>query len=344
LVMPHADSVVCGEAEPVWQKILSDVQAGRLQRRYDGASAAYLADLPVPRYDLLDLKRHSRLFPVEATRGCPKSCTFCAVAQQYRTSFRKYPVDDVVRNIEAVLARGVRNVFFVDNNLTGDPEYAKRLFHALLPLRIRWASQATVEIADDPELLNLAAASGCMCLSIGFESINQASLRTVGKGFNDIARYRHVIDEIRRRNIKVNALIMFGFDDDREDVFLKTADFFEQAGVSLLDCFILVPMPGTPLFDRLQREGRLLTEDFRQYSVTNVVFRPSQMKPEVLHEGLWIALRRFYRCSSIVRRMRQCFGGRAFEWLAVAGLNLMYRRMVYARDSRHPNIWHAPYT
>jgi radical SAM superfamily enzyme YgiQ (UPF0313 family) len=201
-----------------------------------------------------------------------------------------------------------------------------------------------VEIADDPELLDLAAASGCMCLSIGFESINQASLRTVGKSFHDVTRYRRVIDAVRRRNIKVNALIMFGFDDDHEDVFLRTADFFEEAGVSLLDCFVLVPMPGTPVFDRLRREGRLLTEDVRQYSVTNVVFQPRRMKPETLREGLWMALRRFYRYSSIVRRMWQCMGGRAQEWLGVVALNFLYRRMVYRRDNRHPNIWHAPYT
>jgi radical SAM superfamily enzyme YgiQ (UPF0313 family) len=342
LVESHVDAVVFGEAENVWHQVLEDARAGRLKKRYDGTTSASITGTPVPRYDLIDLKRHSRLFPVEATRGCPNVCTFCAVPQRYHSSFRTYPIDDVLRNVEAVRSLGVRNIFFVDNNLTANVEYAKKLFAALIPLKIRWTSQASVEIANDPELLDLTGASGCMSLSIGFESINQDSLRGVGKKNARVESYRHMIRQIMKRNIHINALVVFGFDQDAEDVFLKTADFFDKAGVSLLDCFILVPVPGTPLFDQLKRKGRILTDDYRQYNVTNVVFQPLKMSPETLRKGLWESLRQFYRISAIIRRMGRNMMGKPLVWGAISALNYFYRQAVYNHENRVPTIWHAP--
>jgi radical SAM superfamily enzyme YgiQ (UPF0313 family) len=342
LVESHVDAVVFGEAETVWRQVLEDARTGCLKKRYDGTLGEPLIGTPVPRYDLIDLKRHSKLFPVEATRGCPNECSFCAVTQRYQKSFRTYPVDDVLRNVEAARSFGIRNIFFVDNNLTADVEYAKKLLDALRPLNIRWTSQASVEIANDPELLDLAEASGCMSLSIGFESINQESLRGVGKKFTKVESYHHMIRQIMKRNIHINALVVFGFDEDGEDVFIKTADFFDRAGVSLLDCFILIPVPGTPLFDQLKKEGRILTEDYRQYNVTNIVFQPTQMNPETLREGLWKALRRFYRIRAILHRMRKNLMGKPLVWGAIFALNYFYRRAVYNRKNRVPTIWHAP--
>ncbi|MBI5236156.1 MAG: B12-binding domain-containing radical SAM protein [Deltaproteobacteria bacterium] len=341
-VDPHVDSIIVGEAETVWAKALDDVQAGSLKRRYYG-SLAPLEALPAPRYDLLDRKRNSPLYPVEATRGCANSCNYCSVAQRYRTSYRTHPVPDVIRNIEIIKSFGIRNLFFVDNNLTGDVEYAKSLFKAMRPLKMRWTSQVTVDMAEDPELLDLARSSGCISVSIGFESINQESLKSVGKGFNRVDAYRRIIREIRRRGIHVNALIMFGFDEDKEDIFINTADFFHAAGVSLLDCFIVLPTPGTPLFDRLKRDGRILTEDYREYDVTNVVFQPAMMSQEALKDGLWAALRRFYGYPKIVNRLARNLSVNLVSWGSAAALNILYRRMVYGNNHKHPNIWHAPY-
>jgi radical SAM superfamily enzyme YgiQ (UPF0313 family) len=342
-VAPHVDALVVGEAEPVWPKLLADASRRALAPRYDGRSGAPLQGLPPPRYDLLRPGRHSRLMPVEATRGCPKLCSYCAIADRYKGGARTRPVAEVLRDVRAVIERGSRDIFFVDSNLIGDLAYARELLRALRPLDIRWTSQVTTEIGAEPELLDLARDSGCELLSIGFESINQHSLRGVGKGFNRVDQYRRTIDAIMQRGIHVNALIMYGLDDDHEDVFIKTADFFASAGISLLDCFILVPMPGTRLYDRMKQEGRLLTEDFRHYDVTNVVFRPRHMTPETLSQGLWRSFQHFYSRRSIAKRMARNYRSSAYAWAALLGLNVMYRRLVFNHDSRHPNVWHAPY-
>jgi radical SAM superfamily enzyme YgiQ (UPF0313 family) len=339
-VAPHVDALVIGEAEPVWQKVLADAGRRALRPRYDGRAGTDLRGLPPPRYDLLDRRRHSRLMPVEATRGCPKLCSYCAIADRYQGVARTRPIAEVLRDVHAA---GSRDIFFVDSNLIGDAAYAKELMRALRPLGIRWTSQVTVEVADDDELLDLARDSGCELLSIGFESINQRSLKSVAKGFNRVDDYRRVIDAIMRRGIHVNALIMFGLDDDHAEVFERTADFFADAGISLLDCFILVPMPGTKIFNKLKSEGRLLTEDFRNYDVTNVVFRPAHLSPEALASGLWQSFQRFYSRRSIARRMARNWRSSAYSWTALLGLNMMYRRLVFGEKSRHPNVWHAPY-
>lgn len=342
-VAPRVDALVIGEAEPVWPQVLADAARRALAPRYDGRSGAMLRGLPPPRYDLLQRDRHSRLMPVEATRGCPKVCTYCAIADRYKGGARTRPIAEVLRDVRAVIARGSRDIFFVDSNLIGDLDYARELLRALRPLGIRWTSQVTTEIGAAPDVLDLARDSGCELLSIGFESINQHSLRSVAKGFNKVDQYRRIIDAIMQRGIHVNALIMYGLDDDRDDVFIRTAEFFAAAGISLLDCFILVPMPGTRLFDKMKQDGRLLTEDFRCYDVTNVVFRPRHMAPETLSRGLWRSFQHFYSRRSIARRMTRNWRSSAYAWAALLGLNVMYRRLVFNHESRHPNVWHAPY-
>jgi radical SAM superfamily enzyme YgiQ (UPF0313 family) len=178
------------------------------------------------------------------------------------------------------------------------------LFRALAPHKKWWSSQASIHAGKDEEFLELAARSGCKQLFIGFESISQASMNEVHKGFNRVETYARIIQRIHSYGIAVQAGIVFGFDSDTETIFDETLAFLETAGVQNATFNILTPYPGTRLYQRLEAEGRILTRDWNKYNGRDdVVFRPRQMSPETLLQGYRYANQRFYSCRSIYRRL-----------------------------------------
>jgi radical SAM superfamily enzyme YgiQ (UPF0313 family) len=195
-------------------------------------------------------------------------------------------------------------IIFWDDNLASDREYAKELFRAITPHRKWWSSQASIQAGEDEEFLELAARSGCKQLFIGLESISQASMNEVHKGFNCVDSYSRIIERIHAHGIAVQAGIVFGFDSDTETIFDETLDFLESAGVQNATFNILTPYPGTSLHRRLEAEGRILTRDWSKYnSREDVVFQPRNMTPETLLEGYLHANRRFYSAQSIYKRL-----------------------------------------
>lgn len=296
----HADVIFVGEAEGLWQQFLTDFEAGRHQTCYRCEVVPDLAGVPPARQDLFHRKDYTGgvLF---ATRGCPNRCDFCTLAVMYRRRLRKRPVAEVAAEYAAF--RG-KVIIFWDDNISADLDYAKQLFRAITPYRKWWSSQASIHAGQDEEFLELAARSGCKQLFLGLESISQASLDAVSKRFNRVEEYARIIERIHAHGIAVQAGIVFGFDCDTPAVFSETIDFLEQTGVQNATFNILTPFPGTPLFRRLQTEGRILTTDWRQYnSRANVVFRPKHMSPEELLAGFQAVCRRFYSPASIVKRL-----------------------------------------
>ena len=239
----HADAVVAGEAEAVWPHVLADLAAGRSRGIYRAEGWVSLAGLPAIDYLSLPLLkreafRSSALYrmyfhwPVLFSRGCPHPCTYCAVQTYYERSFRTRPVDDVLADLHAIRAHGGSRILFLDDNPIAHPEKAKELFRAMIPLKMKWASQATITIARDPELLDLAVKSGCVSLSIGLESINQESLTGVRKDFNQAHRFTEDLRVLRRRGIQVIALIMVGLDGDTPQTFGRTLRFLTENKIS----------------------------------------------------------------------------------------------------------------
>jgi radical SAM superfamily enzyme YgiQ (UPF0313 family) len=299
---PHADAIVVGYAEDAWPELLRDFAAGCMRRRYDQQPGLSLAGRPFPRRDLLPARSFLTTNVFEATRACIHNCEFCVVPSAWGRKPLQKPVADIVADIEQ---HGARKLIFVDLNLIADRAYAASLFDALAPLGVQWYGLSTVLIADDAELLRLAQRSGCKGLLIGFESIQASNLRRSSKVFNKPGEYAAVVKTLHAHGIAVYGCFVFGMDDDTVDAFRTTAEFAVEAGVDLPRFAIQTPFPGTPLFERLEREGRILTRNWELYDGQHVVFQPAHMTPAELQAGTERAWKHTYSLTSIARRLRQ---------------------------------------
>jgi radical SAM superfamily enzyme YgiQ (UPF0313 family) len=313
----HADVIFIGEAEGLWEEFLASFEAGLYRSVYQQTSAPALESIPMARKDLFHRRDHTSgvLF---ATRGCPSQCDFCTIAVMYPHKFRTRPIPEVVAEYASFKGKVI---IFWDDNLAGDMRYAKALFRALAPHGKWWSSQASLQAGRDEEFLESAAQSGCKQLFLGLESISQHSLAEVHKKVNRVDEYLQVIEHIHAHGIAVQAGIVFGFDHDTPEIFQSTLDFLEEAGVENATFNILTPFPGTPLFQRLDAEGRILTRDWRKYNGRNdVVYQPRQMSAAELLAGFRYANTRFYSLPSIAKRLSR--SSVQFWW--ALPLNLAY--------------------
>ncbi len=296
----HADVIFVGEAEGLWEEFLDGFVRGSFRREYRQSGPLSLAGVPMALKTLYHRNDFTNgvLF---ATRGCPNHCDFCSIVVVYRHGHRKRPISEVAAEYGSF--RGKRIIFW-DDNITADKQYAKQLFRAITPYGKWWSSQATIQAARDEELLDAAAKSGCKQLFLGLESVSQLSMEEVSKGFNRVDDYARIIKRVHAHGIAVQAGIVFGFDHDTPAIFSNTLDFLEETGVQNATFNILTPYPGTPLFQRLEAQGRILTRDWRQYDGrTHVVFQPKQMNADELLAGFRYANQRFYSVSSVIKRL-----------------------------------------
>lgn len=296
----HADAVVTGYAEQTWPALLRDFAAGRMAPRYVQGPDLSFEGVPYPRRDLLDARRFLTTAVFEATRSCAHDCEFCVAPTAWGRKPYLKPVEYVVEDIRR---HGARRILFVDLNLISDRNHARQLFEAMIPLGVRWFGLSTTLIAHDLPLLDLMARSGCNGLLLGFESMLPGTLRETRKGFNDPATYLRLVSDLHDHGITVMGCFVFGLDHDTPAVFRETVDFAVDAGIDLPRFAIATPFPGTPLFRRLEEEGRLLTRDWELYDAQHVVFRPAQMSVEELQQGHERAWRSAYSWRSIARRL-----------------------------------------
>ena len=327
----HADSVVVGYAEESWPRLLRDFTAGRMATRYNQGPHLSLANLPFPRRDLFNGGLVNVAHTLEATRGCIHQCEFCVVPAAWGRPLQK-PVADVVADIRQMRAR---RVVFLDLNLVADVAYAKELFTALIPLNIAWGGLATTTIAWDDELLDLAARSGCHGLLIGFESLNPESLRETHKAFNMRRDYAEVIRKVRDRRIALMGCFVFGFDHDTLDTFDETVEFVMNTRMDLPRYAIAVPFPGTALYARLKREGRITTENWSLYDGQHVVFEPKNMTADALLTQTRRAWKKTYSYGSIWTRLA---GSRTRLSIAIPA-NWGYRFYAYHLDTFYTCDW-----
>jgi radical SAM superfamily enzyme YgiQ (UPF0313 family) len=315
---PHADAIVVGYAEDSWPQLLHDFYNGQLKPRYDQEPGLSLADRPFARRELLPSNRYLTNNVFEATRGCIHNCDFCVVPKAWgRKPFQK-PVEQVVADIEQ---HDARKLIFVDLNIIADRDYALRLFAALVPLKVQWYGLATVLLADDPELLELAQQSGCKGLLMGLESISPQNLRQSHKTFNSPDKFVRVVERLHEHGIALQGCFVFGLDHDGPDVFLKTAEFAVQAKIDLPRFAIVTPFPNTALYKRLESEGRILTKNWELYDGQHVVFRPAKLSVEELQQGTEAAWKHAYSLRSIARRITHS----PAPWAVKLGTNLGYR-------------------
>jgi radical SAM superfamily enzyme YgiQ (UPF0313 family) len=338
--LQHADAVCVGDAEDVVPRMMRDFQAGTLAGIYRSESPC-LGGLPVPDRSLLRRSAYAPIDAVQATRGCRQRCRFCSVTAFHHARHRARPVAEVVDEL-----RGLRkHVLFMDDNLIGDRDYALELFAAMLPLGKRWFSQCGIGIAQDEELLALAARSGCRGLFIGFETLSQQGLRIWGKHGNLGKDYLAAVGKLHAAGIAVCAAFVFGGDDDTPDVFERTLDFLLDANIEVLQATRMTPFPGTPLHEDLDRQGRIFDRDWSHYDFNHVVFEPKHMHPGVLDNGVaWVGTRFLERRRVALRLWR------SFQYLdpsvvlgGVLPLNLGYRhRKAVDGDFRRGSVFEPP--
>ena len=297
----HADSVVIGEAEGQIKRVVNDLKNGKLQKFYRCETRPSLKNLPLPRTDLYQKnKYYKELHMIQTTRGCPFNCDFCSVTDFFGQTYRTRPIADIVREIKTVSRRTL--IFFVDDNIAGYPKYAKELFKALIPLKIKWFGQASLVIAKNRELLRLAAKSGCTSLFMGIESVSPNSLKEVGKSMNKVEDYKESIKIIHGHGIGIVGAFIFGFDSDKKSVFEETVSFIDKNQIELASLAILTPLPGTRLYDKMEKEGRIIERDWSKYTIGEVVFQPKLLTVEELQEGYYWARKHVSSFNSIYKR------------------------------------------
>jgi radical SAM superfamily enzyme YgiQ (UPF0313 family) len=330
----HCDALVTGYAEETWPQLLRDFAAGGMQRRYDQSPHLKLENLPIPRRDLLSSHNYLTLHTIEATRGCIHKCDFCVVPSAWGRPLQK-PIGEVVADIRQMRPK---KLIFLDLNLISDTDYAKELFRAITPLRVRWGGLATTMIAWDDELLDLAAASGCGGLLLGFESLSDDALAESRKQFSSRVDYRTVVEKLHARKIAIQGCFVFGFDDDDTSVFERTAQFAIDTHIDLPRYAIMTPFPGTPLHTRLAGEGRLLTTDWSFYDGQHVVHQPMRMTAEELQKGTERAWKMTYSYRNIFRRLA---GSRVQLPIAIP-TNLGYRFYAHHLNRYYTCDWSLP--
>jgi len=329
-VMERVDSVVAGEAEGIWPQVLEDARHGSLKRRYDGGLAE-INDIPFARHDLL--ATGYAFGAIQTTRGCPLNCSFCSVTAFNGARYRQRSIPDVVREFQSVREK---HVLVVDDNLIGTrPEHiarAKDLFRAMAQANLRkeWVAQATVNFADDEELLALAAKAGCRGVFIGFESPGPEGLLELGKKFNLLKGrdFRASVRRIQRHNILVVGSFIIGLDIDEPGIGNRVAEVASQYGVDMLSVLFLTPLPGTRLWDRMKSEGRItldaFPEDWKYYTLTFPVARYKRLSLDGVIQEMISCNRRFYSRARILRRVCSNLWQRRKPLISLVG-NLSYR-------------------
>lgn len=316
----HSDAVVIGEAELVWHKLLEDFKRGGLKPRYKASCLCDMKNMAVPRRNLLDRKMYgSGFYTLQATRGCPFKCDYCTVTAFFGNKFRVRPVDEVVEEIKGF---GAKEFFFMDDNIAGRSGYAKELFEKLIPLNVRWGSQASITMAKDPELLRLYARSGGRYAFIGFESLSQKNLEKMRKGWNSAESYRDSIKKIHDAGINIIGSFVFGLDEDDRTVFKNTFDFIMETNIDAAQFHILTPLPGTVTYSVLEKEGRIVDRDWAKYHTGEVVFTPKGMTADELQRGYYWIFRNTYSIKNMLKRSLRSTGGIAYRISA----NLSYRK------------------
>jgi radical SAM superfamily enzyme YgiQ (UPF0313 family) len=312
----HADYVVVGEGELVWPAVVEAAARRQPARTFRASDwgALDVRRLPVPRYDLLGSRPYNR-FTVQTSRGCPWRCDFCASTVMLGQRYRKRPVRDVIRDIEAILAlRDHPFIEFADDNTFVDKAWGKELCRALAPLRLRWFTETDISVAADPELLDLMRRAGCRQVLIGLESPAQGPLQGIEMRANFKARtadrYQEALRRIQSHGISVNGCFILGLDGHTPSIFEDVLAFAREVPLYDVQITVLTAFPGTPLYDRLVREGRVLEPGrWDLCTLFDVNYRPDGMSVRELREGIYWLTGQLYSDACTDDRRRGFFSG-----------------------------------
>lgn len=323
--LKHCDSIIVGEAEMVWHTLIKDFEKNRLKKIYKCKDFIDMSIIRPPRRDLYKKERYLFTHLVQTTRGCPFNCSFCSVTRFFGKTFRVRPVESVldeIRNMKTNL------VGFSDDNIFGNRIYAQKLFSALKYEGIMWMSQASLNIAEDPKLLHLAARSGCKGLFVGLESADDESLNRMNKGFLKPQKFKEAIAKLHDKGLGVMGAFIFGNDNEDASIFKKTLDFAKTIKLDLAQFAVLTPYPGTAIYNKLIKENRIFNFDWAQYDCGNVVFKPLKITADKLKEEVDKMWREFYRFDEILLRLVKLGKRLPVQILPLLLLNFSFRKEI----------------
>lgn len=298
----HVDAVVVGEGDLVWPRIVADLEKGSLQTVYRSQALLDMAELPVARREIFAGKGYLLTNTLQTTRGCPFDCEFCSVTAFYGRKYRERPVEQVLAELE-VLRKQNSFAFFVDDNLVANRRYALSLFSAMKGMGFKWLSHAPIDFAGDPELMRAAGEAGCIGMFVGFESLDQASLTAMGKVTNQADSFLEQAQVFRDHGIGILGSFVLGSDGDTPAIFEPILRFCEEARIEAAIFPILTPYPGTKVRERLEKEGRITSNNWRDYDMSHVNYIPRGMTAAELQAGHDWLNSSFYSFSSMYRRI-----------------------------------------
>ena len=329
------ESFVSGEVDETWANILDDFDKGRLKKRYECTTPPQLSGLPHARFDLLSRKKYLRSFVnakdpvilVETSRGCPHNCRFCLVTRYFGKKMRYRPIGEVVDEIKHY---GAKHIMFTDDNIVINPERARELFQAIKPLGIQWFGQFESRMIKSPEILRLAAESGCRTAFVGIESIEKNNLISVDKHQSSKLDFKDIVNGFKEAGIDLFASLIFGMDHDTAEIIDRTIEQSIELNIDAIIPWVFTPAPGTACYDDFKKDDRLAHENYSLYDFWHLVIRPKQMSPAEFEKHYWQGLRRFYSLRSILLR---AWRGRKLNitWLLCS---LYFRQQV--RKGLHP--------
>jgi radical SAM superfamily enzyme YgiQ (UPF0313 family) len=299
-MLEHCDSVCIGEAEEVWGTILDDFSNGTLKLKYFYSEPTDLKKVPLPDWNLISKNSYLYNNIIVTSRGCPFQCEFCYNSCDYTNKkFRFRPIESVLKEINAL---DNKRIMFIDDNLIGNLDWTEELLKNIKPLNLYWHAAVSTNIVKYPDLIQRMSGSGCKSLFIGFESINNKSIKSIRKTQNIVGEYNTLVNLLHYNGIMVNASLVFGFDHDTKGTFDQTLDWLISNKIETMTAHILTPYPGTKIYTRLLRENRIVDFDLNKYNTSNVVFLPKNMTPVELKEGYLKIYKDFYSFRNIIKR------------------------------------------
>ncbi len=332
----YCDSVMIGDSEETWPQMVRDFENGNLQKVYK--KKLEKLTYPIPRYELILNKKIGNFLPVQAGRGCPKTCSFCSIYCLYKGQYLKRDIDEVIRDIKKIKSLGFRQFLLLDDNIFSDRDYAIKLCAEIKKLKMYWMTQCSIDIAKDEELLDTIAKSGCYMLSFGLESISKESLIGMHKAWAKPENYSEQINIIRKHGIDISTEMVVGAEGDTLESIKATAKFVADNHIAVPRFYILTPIPGTEYYDEMKKVDRIYNTDMYSYNACEAVHYPKNMTPQELTKAYWDLYNEVYSIKSILKRtiFTTAFLKRPYNVTFYFLVNLFYRKQI--KKGIVPNI------
>lgn len=334
--LKYGDSVMIGDSEETWGEMIEDYKNGQLKKIYRKKLDSLTT--PLPRYEMLLNKKIGNFLPVQAGRGCPKTCSFCSIYCMYQGQYLRREIPEVIRDIREIKRLGFRQFLLLDDNIFSDRDYALSLCSEIKKLNMKWMTQCSVDIARDEELLDVISSSGCYVLSFGLESISRESLVGMNKAWADPSKYAEQIGVIRRHGIDISTEMVVGAEGDTLESIRETARFIERNHIAVPRFYILTPIPGTKYWEEMKRQDRIYNTDMYSYNSCEAVHIPKNMTPQELTGAYWNLYRDVYSVKCILKRtiFTKSMLRRPFQAFFYLFVNLYYRKQI--KHGIVPNI------